>query len=69
MDIESALHKKCNQKPMAVTQRLISSMMRRHVGVLGVCVWGGGLRRSYHILSNDVPFDARPLCSLTRCTA
>ena len=26
-------------------------------------------RRSYQILSNDVTFEARPLCNLTRCTA
>ena len=28
MDIEPALHKKCNQTPMAVILKLISSMMR-----------------------------------------
>ena len=36
MDLERALHKKCNQSPMVVAQRLISSMMRRFVGVCGV---------------------------------
>ena len=36
MDLERALHKKCNQSPMVVAQRLISSMMRRLVGVCGV---------------------------------
>ena len=36
MDIERALHKKCNQIPMVVAQRLISSMMRRFVGACGV---------------------------------
>ena len=35
MDIECALHKKCNQSPMVVAQRLISSMMRRCVGACG----------------------------------
>ena len=54
MDLERALHKKCNQIPMVVAQRLISSMMRRCVGACGVT------RRSYQILSNDVTvqFDA-----------
>ena len=32
MDLERALHMKCNQIPMVVAQRLISSMMRRSVG-------------------------------------
>ena len=36
MDLERALHKKCNQIPMAVAQRLISSIMRRCVGACGV---------------------------------
>ena len=63
MDIERALHKKCNQVTMVVAQRLISSMMSRCVGACGV------ERRSYKILSNDVTFEARPLCNLTRCTA
>ena len=63
MDIERALHKKCNQSPMAVAERLISSMMRRCVGACGV------LQRSYPILEHDVTYEARPLCSLTRCTA
>ena len=36
MDLERALHKKCNQSPMVVAQRLILSMMRRLVGVCGV---------------------------------
>ena len=63
MDLERALHKKCNQSPMVVTQMLISSMMRR---CLGACVV---FRRSYQILSNDMTFEARPLCYLTRCTA
>ena len=36
MNIERALHKKCNQIPMVVAQRLISSMMRRCVGACGV---------------------------------
>ena len=63
MDLERALHKQCNQIPMAVAQKLISSMMRRCVGACGV------KRRSYQILNNDVTFEARPLCNLTRCTA
>ena len=63
MDLERALHKKCNQIPDVVAQRLISSMIRRCVGACGV------LRRSYQILSNDVTFEARPLCNLMRCTA
>ena len=63
MDLERALHKKCNQIHMAVAQRLISSMMIRCMGACGV------QRRSYQILSNDVTFEARPLCNLTRCTA
>ena len=42
--IERALYKKCNQIPMAVAQRLISSMMRPCVGACGV------LQRSYPIL-------------------
>ena len=63
MDLERALHKKCNQIPMVVAQRLISSMMKCCVGACGV------QRRSYQILSNDVTFEARPLCNLTRCTA
>ena len=36
MDLERALHKKCNQSSMVAAQRLISSMMRRCVGVCGV---------------------------------
>ena len=36
MDLERALHKKCNQIPMVVAQRLISSMMIRCVGACGV---------------------------------
>ena len=63
MDLERALHKKCNQIPMVVAQRLISSMMRRWVGACGV------ERRLYQILSNNVTFEARPLFNLTRCTA
>ena len=63
MDLERALHKKCNQIPMVVAQRLISSIMRRCVGA-----WGFNTR-SYQIQSNDVNFEARPLCNLTRCTA
>ena len=35
MDLERALQKKCNQIPMAMAQRLISSMMRRCVGAYG----------------------------------
>ena len=35
MDLERALHKNCNQIPIVVAQRLISSMMRRCVGVWG----------------------------------
>ena len=54
MDIERALHKKCNQIPMVVAQRLISSMMRRCVGACGVKRW------LYQILSNDVNFEASP---------
>ena len=63
MDLEGALHKKCNQIPMAVPRRLISSMMRRCVGTCGV------QRRSYQRLSNDVTFEVRPLCNFTQCTA
>ena len=63
MDLERAFHQKCNQIPMVVAQRFISSMMRRRVGACGVVRW------SYQILSNDVTFEARPLCNLTRCTA
>ena len=63
MDLERALHKKCNQIPMVVAQRLISSMMRRCVGACGV------KRRKYQTLSNNVTFEARPLCNLTRCAA
>ena len=36
MDLESALHKKCNQYPVVVAQGLISIMMRRCVGACGV---------------------------------
>ena len=36
IDIERALHNECNQVPLAVAQRLISSMMRRFVGTCGV---------------------------------
>ena len=36
MDIERALHKKCDQIPMVVVQGLISSMMRRFVSACGV---------------------------------
>ena len=36
MDLERALHKKCNQIPMVVAQRLNSSMMRRCLGACGV---------------------------------
>ena len=54
MDLERELHKKCNQIPMAMAQRLISSMMRRYVGACG------DERRSYQILSNDVPFRQDP---------
>ena len=32
--LERALHKKCNQSPMDVAQRLISSMMRRITEVI-----------------------------------
>ena len=32
MGLERSLHQKCNQIPMVVDQRLISSMMRRCVG-------------------------------------
>ena len=63
MDLERALHKKCNQSPMVVAQKLISSMIRCSVGVCRV-KW-----RSYQILSNGVTFEARPLCNFTRCTA
>ena len=63
MGLERALHTNCNQSPMVVAQRLFSSIMRRCVGDCGV------LRRSYRILSNDVIFEARPLCNLMRCTA
>ena len=59
MDLERALHEKCNQIAMVVAQRLISSMMRRYLGASGV------ERRSNQILSNDVTFEARPLCNLT----
>ena len=60
MDLEHALHKKCNQISMVVAQKLISSMMIRCVDACGV---------SYQIQSNEVTFDARPLCNLTQCTA
>ena len=63
MDIERSLHKLCYQISMAVAQMLISSIMRRCVGTCWV------KRRSYQILSNDVTFEARPLCNLTGCTA
>ena len=63
MDLERALHKKCYLIPMAVDQRLISCKMRRCVGDCVV------KRRSNQILSNNVTFEARPLCNLTRCTA
>ena len=33
IDLERALHKKCNQIPMVVAQSLISCVMRRCVGV------------------------------------
>ena len=61
--ITSWMHNNCNQISIVVAQMLISSMMRRCVGACGV------LRRSYQILSNDVTFEARPLCNLTRYTA
>ena len=54
-NLERALHKKCNQIPMVVAQRLISSMLRLCVDACGV------KRRSFQILSNDVTFEARPL--------
>ena len=63
MDLERALHKKCNPIPMVVAHRLISSMMRLCVSACRV------KRRSNQILSNDVTFEARSLCNLTRCTA
>ena len=63
MDLERALHEKCNQILMVVALMLISSMIRRCAGASGV------KRRSYQILSNDVTFEARTLCKLTRCTA
>ena len=63
MDLERALHKKCNQIPRVVAQRLISSMIRRCVNACEA------KRRSYQILSNDVTFEVRPLCNLTRCSA
>ena len=36
IDLESALHKKCNQSPMVVAQMLISSMMKSCLGACGV---------------------------------
>ena len=63
MNIERALHKKCNPIPIAVAQMFISSMRRRCVGACGV------KRSSYQILSNDVTFEERPLCNSTRCSA
>ena len=36
MDLERALHKKCNQIPIVVAERLISSMIRCCVGAYGV---------------------------------
>ena len=63
MDLERALHKECNQIPMVVAQRLISSMMGRCVGASEV------KRRSYRIFSHAATFEARPLLNLTRCTA
>ena len=47
MDLERALYNKCSQIPMVVSQRLISSMMRRCVDDCGV------KRRSYQVLGND----------------
>ena len=34
-----------------------------------LCGCLGSKRRPYQILSNDVTFEVRPLCNLTRCTA
>ena len=64
MDLERALIKKFNQIPIAVAQRLISSLMRRCVGAYGV-----NIGHTVQIRSNDLTFKARPLCNLTRCTA
>ena len=36
MDLERALHKKCNQSPLVVSKMLISSMIRRCVGACWV---------------------------------
>ena len=58
-----ALHKKLDRIPMAVVQRLISSMTRR-CEVLEELT-----EASDHLLCNNVTFEARPLCNLTRCTA
>ena len=55
MDIERALHKKCNQIPMVVAR----GHFEHDETLCG---------RSCQILSNDVTFEARPLCNLTRCT-
>ena len=61
--ITSSLHKKCNPIPMAVTQRLISGMMRRSVGARG------GLTEVIPDTETQCDIEARPLCNLTRCTA
>ena len=64
MDLESALHEKSNR---------INSYARgseahlEHDETLCECL--GGKRRSYQIPSNDVTFESRPLCNLTRCIA
>ena len=62
MDLERELHKKCYQIPMALVQRVISSIIIR-------CVGAWGLTEIYQILSNNVTFEVRPLCNLTRCTS
>ena len=36
MDLECALHEKCNRIPVKVVQRLISSMMLNALWVLGI---------------------------------
>ena len=64
MDLKHALHKKINQIPMAVVQRLISSMILNALWVLGELT-----EVIPEILSNDVTFEARPLFNLTQCTA
>ena len=61
MDLEPALHQKWIWTPMAVAQRLISSMMRHCVTASGN---NGGHTRYWK--KQDVTFEVRPLCNLAR---